>query len=102
MTAPDYAAERTRLAGVYAAMTDEELTKIAESGDDLTVPAQDALLAKPRSAASNLSSQHRHKRTLPSRPTSSPYANFAIFQKRCLPRAASIPLESKPALPMTI
>jgi hypothetical protein len=27
-------------------MSDEELTKIAESGDDLTVPAQDALLGE--------------------------------------------------------
>lgn len=46
MAMPDHEAERARLAGVYSAMSDEELKKIAESGDELTVAAQDALLAE--------------------------------------------------------
>ena len=46
MTMPDHEAERARLAGVYAAMSDEELTNIAESGDELSVAAQEALLAE--------------------------------------------------------
>lgn len=46
MTAPDHEAERARLAGVYSAMSDEELRTIAESGDELSVAAQDALLAE--------------------------------------------------------
>lgn len=43
---PDHDAERARLASVYSAMTDEQLTRIAESGDELTVAAQEALLAE--------------------------------------------------------
>jgi len=43
---PDHEAERARLAGLYAAMSDEELRTIAESGDELSVPAQDALLGE--------------------------------------------------------
>lgn len=46
MTMPDHEAERSRLAGVYAAMSDEELRNIAESGDELSVAAQEALLAE--------------------------------------------------------
>src|SRR5580658_4311853 len=46
MTMPDHDAERARMAGVYSAMSDEELRTIAESGDELTVAAQDALLAE--------------------------------------------------------
>ncbi len=46
MTMPDHEAERTRLAGVYAAMSDEELRNIAGSGDELSVAAQEALLAE--------------------------------------------------------
>lgn len=46
MTVPDHGAELARLAGVYAAMSDEELKSIAESGDELSVPAQEALLAE--------------------------------------------------------
>lgn len=46
MTLPDYDQERARLAGVYSAMSDEELAMIAESGDELSVPAQDALLGE--------------------------------------------------------
>jgi hypothetical protein len=46
MTAPDHEAERARLAAVYAAMSDEELQGIAESGDELSVAAQDALLGE--------------------------------------------------------
>jgi hypothetical protein len=46
MTMPDHEAERARLAGVYSAMSDEELKRIGESGDELTVAAQEALLAE--------------------------------------------------------
>jgi hypothetical protein len=46
MTMPNHEAERARLAGVYAAMSDEELRNIAESGDELSVAAQEALLAE--------------------------------------------------------
>ncbi|MGA7566527.1 MAG: DUF2007 domain-containing protein [Terriglobales bacterium] len=38
--------ERVRLAGVYSAMSDEELNQIAESGDELSDAAQEALLAE--------------------------------------------------------
>ena len=43
---PDHETERARLAAVYAAMDDEELQAIAESGDELSVAAQDALLGE--------------------------------------------------------
>jgi hypothetical protein len=46
MTMPDHDAERARLASVYSAMSEEELKNIAESGDELSVAAQDALLAE--------------------------------------------------------
>ncbi len=46
MATPDYEAERARLAAVYAAMDDEELENIAQSGDELSVAAQDALLGE--------------------------------------------------------
>jgi hypothetical protein len=46
MTMPDHDAERARLASVYSAMTDEQLMRIAGSGDELTVAAQEALLAE--------------------------------------------------------
>lgn len=38
--------ERARLAGVYSSMSDEELLKIAESGDELSALAQETLLAE--------------------------------------------------------
>jgi hypothetical protein len=38
--------ERTRMAGVYSAMSDEELRQIAESGDELSDSAQEALRAE--------------------------------------------------------
>jgi len=38
--------ERARLAGVYSAMSDEELRKVATSGDELTLIAQEALQAE--------------------------------------------------------
>lgn len=38
--------ERARIAGVYAAMSDEELRQIAESGDELSVAARDAFQAE--------------------------------------------------------
>jgi hypothetical protein len=38
--------ERTRIAGVYSAMSDEELRQIAESGDELSDSAQEGLLAE--------------------------------------------------------
>src|ERR1700751_1918785 len=46
MTMPDHEAERARLTGVYAEMSEEELRKIGESGDELSVAAQEALLAE--------------------------------------------------------
>ncbi|HKM48529.1 MAG TPA: DUF2007 domain-containing protein [Terriglobales bacterium] len=44
MTTPDE--ERARIAGVYSALSDEELGQIAESGDELSVAAQEALQAE--------------------------------------------------------
>ncbi len=38
--------ERVRVAGVYSAMSDEELGQIAESGDELSVAAQEAFRAE--------------------------------------------------------
>jgi Putative prokaryotic signal transducing protein len=38
--------ERERIAGVYSAMSDEELRQIAESGDELSDSAQEALRAE--------------------------------------------------------
>ena len=46
MTMPTPEHERQRIAGVYAAMSDEELSQIAESGDELSVAAQEAFLAE--------------------------------------------------------
>ncbi|MGB9195549.1 MAG: DUF2007 domain-containing protein [Terriglobales bacterium] len=46
MTTPDHDSERARLAAVYAAMNNDELVRIAESGDELSVAAQDALLGE--------------------------------------------------------
>src|SRR5271166_4770657 len=46
MTMPDHDTERARLAAVYAPMSEEELRRIAESGDELSVAAQEALLAE--------------------------------------------------------
>jgi hypothetical protein len=46
MTMPDHDAERARLAGVYSAMSDEELRRIAESGDELSAAAEEALQAE--------------------------------------------------------
>ncbi|MGA9529631.1 MAG: DUF2007 domain-containing protein [Terriglobales bacterium] len=46
MTSPDHDAERLRIASRYSAMNDEELLRIAESGDELSVAAQDALLGE--------------------------------------------------------
>jgi hypothetical protein len=46
MTMPDHDAERARLARVYAAMSKEELKAVAESGDELSLAAQEALLAE--------------------------------------------------------
>jgi len=43
---PEPGGERARLAAVYAAMSDLEITNIAESGDELTASAQEALLAE--------------------------------------------------------
>jgi ribosomal protein S27E len=38
--------ERNRIAGVYSAMSDEELRQIAESGDELSTAAQEAFQAE--------------------------------------------------------
>ncbi len=38
--------ERLRIAGVYSAMSDEELGQIADSGDELSVAAQEAFQAE--------------------------------------------------------
>ena len=42
MTMPRPEDERVRIAGVYSAMSDEELGQIAESGDELSAAAQEA------------------------------------------------------------
>jgi Putative prokaryotic signal transducing protein len=42
MTIPAPEQERLRIAGVYSAMSDEELGQIADSGDELSVAAQEA------------------------------------------------------------
>src|SRR5258707_15281862 len=42
MTLPTPEQERGRIAGVYSAMSDEELGQIAESGDELSAIAQEA------------------------------------------------------------
>jgi len=44
MPTPEH--ERLRIAGVYSAMSDEELGQIAESGDELSVAAQEAFRAE--------------------------------------------------------
>jgi hypothetical protein len=46
MTMPTPDQERGRLAGVYSAMSDEELGQIAESGDELSAIAQEAFRAE--------------------------------------------------------
>jgi hypothetical protein len=46
MTMPTPEQERLRIAGVYSAMSDEELGQIAESGDELSVVAQEAFRAE--------------------------------------------------------
>jgi len=46
MTLQDHDAERARLAGVYSGMSNEELSRIAQSGDEFSVAAQEALLAE--------------------------------------------------------
>ncbi len=46
MTTPTPEEERARVAGVYSALSDEELGQIAESGDELSAVAQTALLAE--------------------------------------------------------
>jgi hypothetical protein len=44
MTTPEQ--ERARIAGVYSAMSDEELGQIAGSGDELSAAAREALLSE--------------------------------------------------------
>jgi Putative prokaryotic signal transducing protein len=46
MTIPPQDQEPQRMAAVYSAMSDEELVQIAESGDELSSAAQEALLAE--------------------------------------------------------
>jgi hypothetical protein len=46
MTMPTPEQERVRMAGVYSAMSDEELWRIAESGDEFSVAAREALQAE--------------------------------------------------------
>jgi hypothetical protein len=46
MSEPTLEQERARIAGVYCAMSDEELGQIAASGDELSAFAQEALLAE--------------------------------------------------------
>ena len=43
---PEPPEERTRIAAVYSAMSDEELAEVAGSGDELTIAAHEALLAE--------------------------------------------------------
>lgn len=44
MSTPEH--ERARIAGVYSAMSDEELGQIADSGDELSTTAQEVLKAE--------------------------------------------------------
>jgi hypothetical protein len=46
MTMPMPEQERLRVAGVYSAMSNEELGQIADSGDELSAVAQEALMAE--------------------------------------------------------
>lgn len=46
MPMPTPEQERVRIAGVYSAMSDEELGQIAESGDELSTAAQEAFQAE--------------------------------------------------------
>jgi hypothetical protein len=46
MTTPTPDQERRRIATVYSAMSDEELVQIADSGDELSTSAQEALAAE--------------------------------------------------------
>ncbi len=46
MTMPTPEFERLRIAGVYSAMSSEELGQIAKSGDELSAAAHEALLAE--------------------------------------------------------
>lgn len=46
--------EHARIAAVYSAMSDEELGQIAKSGDDLSSPAREALLAEASRRGLNL------------------------------------------------
>ncbi len=46
MSAPTPVQERARMAGVYSAMSDEELSEIAKSGDELSTIAHEAFLAE--------------------------------------------------------
>jgi Putative prokaryotic signal transducing protein len=46
MTMPTPEQERVRIAGVYSAMSDEELRQIADSGDELSAVAHEALQAE--------------------------------------------------------
>src|ERR1035441_10284156 len=46
MTIPATEQERLRIAGVYSTMSDEELGQIADSGDELSVAAQEAFQAE--------------------------------------------------------
>jgi hypothetical protein len=46
MTTPTPEGERLRIAGVYAAMSDEELGRIAASGDELSTVAEEAFRAE--------------------------------------------------------
>lgn len=46
MTKPTAEQERMRIAGVYSAMSNEELGQIAESGDELSVAAREAFHAE--------------------------------------------------------
>jgi hypothetical protein len=46
MTMPTPEQERLRVAGVYSAMSDEELGQIADSGDELSAIAQEAIQAE--------------------------------------------------------
>ena len=46
MMMPTPEQERLRIAAVYSAMSDEELGQIADSGDELSTVAQEALMAQ--------------------------------------------------------
>jgi hypothetical protein len=63
MTMPTPEEERIRIAGVYSAMSDEELGQIAESGDELSDAAREALQAEVARRGLNIEILHLAAKT---------------------------------------